>query len=58
MAMQMIGTYVKVAGVIDFVPRAGARYVVRGKLKNEGSAVWIEDLDTGQAVTERLRQRS
>jgi hypothetical protein len=57
MAMQMAGTYFKVEGEVDFAPRPGARYVVRGELKKEGAAVWIEDLDTGQAVTERFMQR-
>ncbi len=50
-ASQVAGTFYSVDGVVEFEPKAGAIYVVNGKLTNEGSSVWIEDGATGQPVT-------
>lgn len=57
MAMQMAGTYASVDGVVDFVPEPSKRYVVTGILQKEGSSVWIEDMDTKQAVTARIKSK-
>jgi hypothetical protein len=40
----------EVAGTVQFVPKAGARYVVRGQLAEAGSSVWIEDSASGERV--------
>lgn len=53
-ASRAAGTFFSVEGVVDFKPEAGKRYVVKGELKKEGSAVWIEELDTGKVVTEKV----
>lgn len=57
MAMQAAGTFYSVEGVVDFKPEAGRKYIVRGELKKEGSSVWVEDVVSGQVVTEKLTQK-
>jgi len=53
-ASRMAGTFFSVEGVVDFSPRSGGRYVVRGELNKGGSTVWIEDAETGQPVTQKV----
>jgi hypothetical protein len=53
-ASQMAGTFFSVEGVVDFEPKANARYVVRGELKKGASSVWIEDAGSGQVVTKKV----
>lgn len=53
-ASRVAGTFFSVEGVVDFTPVAGAKYVVKGELKKEGSSVWIEDEATHQLVTEKV----
>jgi len=38
-----------------FEPSAGHHYVVRGEITDDVATLWIEDLDTKQPVTEKLR---
>jgi hypothetical protein len=54
MASQMAGTFFSVEGTVDFAPQPGGRYVVKGELKKEKSAVWIEDEATGQPATAKV----
>jgi hypothetical protein len=54
MASQMAGTFFSVEGTVTFAPTANGKYVVKGELKKEKSSVWIEDAETGQAVTEKV----
>ena len=54
---QAAGTFFSVEGVVDFSPKPNGRYVVKGELKKEGSSVWIEDVETKQAVTERVTKK-
>lgn len=54
MASQLAGTFFSVEGTVDFAPKAGGRYVVKGELKKEKSAVWIEDEATGEAATAKV----
>lgn len=51
---QVAGTFFSVEGTVDFNPQPNGSYVVKGELKNEGSAVWIEDANTNQPVTEKV----
>jgi hypothetical protein len=51
MASQLAGTFFSVEGVVDFAPEPSKRYVVKGELKKEKASVWIEDSETGKAVT-------
>lgn len=53
---QAVGSFLSVEGVVDFQPEGGRRYVVKGQLAKEQSSIWIEDADTGQAVTRRITQ--
>lgn len=43
-----------VDGKVDFVPAAGAQYVVRGQISASGSTVWIEDAATHQVVDRKF----
>lgn len=54
MASQMAGTFFSVEGTVDFSPQPDGKYAVRGELKKDASAVWIEDVATGQPVTEKI----
>lgn len=56
-ASQMAGTFFSAEGIVDFTPKPDGKYVVRGELKKNDSSVWIEDVETGQAVTERIVSR-
>lgn len=40
----------RVQGSVEFVPAESARYVVRGRIGPESSAVWLEDEATHQVV--------
>lgn len=50
-ASRLAGTFFSVRGIVDFAPKPNGRYVVKGDLQKNKSRVWIEDLETGQAVT-------
>lgn len=54
MASQLAGTFFSVEGTVDFAPKPGGRYVVKGELKKEKSAVWIEDEATGETATAKV----
>jgi hypothetical protein len=54
MAARMAGTFFSVEGVADFKPAEGRSYVVTGELKKEQSCVWIEDMQSKQASTEKV----
>lgn len=41
-------------GVVEFVPKAGATYSVRGSIAPEVSSVWVEDNATHEAVGPRI----
>ncbi len=44
----------RTVGDVDFTPRAGARYAVRGRIDNGACEAWIEDLATGQPATDKV----
>jgi hypothetical protein len=48
------GTFYSVEGVVDFTPVEAHDYIVKGNLAKDGSAVWIEDMATGEAVTKKV----
>lgn len=50
-ASQVAGTFYSVEGVVDFSPKPGGKYIVRGELRKEKSTVWIEDVETGEPVS-------
>ena len=51
---RMKGAFLSINGNIEFEPVAGKTYVVRGELKKEASAVWIETEDTHEIVTVKV----
>jgi len=53
--MEMVGTVRLVGGDVEFTPKAGGHYVLKGELQADHSAVWIEDVQTGARVSEKLR---
>jgi hypothetical protein len=48
------GYFQTVEGVVDFAPRPNVKYIVKGELGPDGSSVWIEVLETGQRVTDKV----
>ena len=48
------GHFQSVEGVVDFKPASNGNYIVKGELNSSGSAVWIENRDTGERVTEKV----
>lgn len=46
----------EVTGVVEFVPKTNAKYVVRGELDDAYSAVWIEDEKTGQVMGSKIEK--
>ena len=54
MASRAAGTFHFVEGTVSLSPRESKNYVVRGRLEKEGSAVWIEDADTNEVVTQKV----
>jgi hypothetical protein len=50
----LTSTVFQVKGVVEFTPQANGRYVVRGKLGENYSAVWIEDAESKQPVGQKI----
>ena len=44
----------RTVGEVSFTPQQGQRYVVRGRIEAQACEVWIEDLATGQPVTDKV----
>jgi hypothetical protein len=44
----------RTAGDVSFTPQPGKRYVVNGLIAADTCEVWIEDLQTHQAVTGKV----
>jgi hypothetical protein len=44
-------------GMVDFSPKPGHKYQVKGSMDAEEIAVWIEDVDTGERVTEKVAKK-
>ncbi len=53
-ASRMAGTFFSVDGVVDFKPAEGRRYEVTGELAKERSCVWIADVESKSAVTDKV----
>lgn len=52
--LALMGTVYSVEGTVDFDPQPDRRYVVKGVLGADESSVWIEDAQTGAAVTAKV----
>jgi hypothetical protein len=44
----------RVVGSVDFVPAAGALYVVRGEIALDGSRVWLEDDASHEVIVRKF----
>jgi hypothetical protein len=44
----------RTVGEVDFTPAEGRRYVVNGRIGADACEVWIEDVTSKQAVTEKV----
>lgn len=53
---QLNGTFQTLRGTVDFSPKQHGHYVVKGELRRGGSSIWIEDADTGQIVSEIIKE--
>ena len=50
----MFGTVYQIKGVVEFTPKADTRYVVRGELGENYSAIWIEETASQQLVGQKV----
>lgn len=44
----------EIAGTVKFTPEEGKTYIVKGELTEEYSAVWIEELESGKLIGEKV----
>ncbi|WP_051015464.1 hypothetical protein [Alloalcanivorax dieselolei] len=45
-----MGTVYEVKGDVEFAPEPGKNYVIKGKLSEEHSSVWLEDESSGEVI--------
>ncbi len=50
-ASRAAGTFFEAETILEFTPKAGRLYSVRGELKKSASRVWLEDDETKDIVT-------
>ncbi|MBP0599357.1 hypothetical protein J8I26_14655 [Herbaspirillum sp. LeCh32-8] len=50
----MVSTVYNVKGTVSFTPEAGKIYLVRGKLSEAYSAVWIEEKQSKTVMGEKI----
>jgi hypothetical protein len=48
-------TVYMIEGDVKFAPAGGGQYVIKGELREDHSAVWVEDLSTGKQRGNKLR---
>ena len=49
--------YYNHTGVVDFGPKPGHQYQVKGDMGPEEIAVWIEDTATGERVADKVAKK-
>jgi hypothetical protein len=47
-------TIYMIEGDVKFAPQAGGQYVIKGELREDHSAVWVEDLSTRRQIGNKL----
>ncbi len=52
--LELVNKIYQISGDLEFTPEPGARYVVRGTLSEEYSAVWMENSVTGEVAVKKL----
>jgi len=55
--LALMGTVYHVEGKVRFKPEPGRRYLVKGVLGEQYSAVWIEDEASHEPVTEKIEKK-
>ena len=50
-------TVFQVKGEVEFTPKANGKYVVKGELGSNYSAVWIEDVETSVTVGQKVEAK-
>ena len=55
--LELLNPVYEVSGKVTFVPKPGGEYVVKGVLGEGYAAVWIEDIATGDVVTEKIENK-
>ncbi|MBP7064048.1 hypothetical protein [Ferrovibrio sp.] len=55
--LELLNKIYEITGDIEFTPEPNARYVVKGSLSEEYSAVWLENSATGEVVVKKLEIR-
>jgi len=55
--LAMTNTVYKLNGTVTFTPAPNGRYVIKGKLGAGYSAVWIEEVDTGKIVGQKIEKQ-
>lgn len=44
----------QITGEVAFAPQPGRRYLVRGEMNDSGSAIWVEDAESGTLMGSRI----
>ena len=52
--LAMANSTCRTVGEVSFTPEEGKRYIVNGRIAANVCEVWIEDLATGQPVTDKI----
>jgi hypothetical protein len=52
--LELINKVYQVSGIVDFDPQPNGNYVVTGVLGDDYSAVWIEDVHTGNTASSKI----
>jgi hypothetical protein len=52
--LALTNTVFQVKGNLDFTPAPAKRYIVRGKLSEDYSSVWLEDEDTHEVIGKKI----
>jgi hypothetical protein len=55
--LAMVRAAYQVEGTIEFTPKDGAVYVVKGELGDEYSAVWLEDKATNEVIGQKIEPK-
>lgn len=54
--LSILGDDIRISGVVTVDAEISGMYVVRGKLSEHHSEIWIEDMNTGERVSEVVSQ--
>jgi hypothetical protein len=52
--IEVANTVYMIEGDVKFAPQGGGRYVIKGELREDHSALWVEDVSTGKQCGNKL----